>query len=87
VLPEGMEPATIITAVLNLAVLVAIVVVTVRTSKRWRVLDLATRATPLASPQQQAKMGQLAGDGDLVELEGLARLVISMALRAASSLK
>jgi hypothetical protein len=87
VLPEGMEPATIIAAALNLAVLVAIVVVALRASKRWRVLDLATRAAPLASPQQQAKMAQLAGDRDLVELEGLARLVISMALRAASSLK
>lgn len=82
-----MELVPVIVLLLSLAQLVVIVLVVRHAFARWRVLDLATRAAAHASPQQAVKMAQLAGAGDLVELEGLAGIVLSVAMKAATPTK
>ena len=66
-----------ITLFLFLVQWAGIVLVVRHVYERWRVLDLATRATPHATPAQAVQMAQLAGANNLVELEGLVRVLLA----------
>jgi hypothetical protein len=77
----AMDPVAVVAALLNLAVHVALIVVARRASNRWRVLDLATRAAPHGSPQQQAKLALCAAALDLGEMEGLSQLILATAMK------
>jgi hypothetical protein len=89
--------AATLAALLTLAINLAVVIVVVRFGlrvldrlksfdtaiNRWRVLDLATRAESHATNAQQLKMAALAADGNMVELESLARVVLASAWKQA----
>jgi hypothetical protein len=63
--------------------LIAIVMFVRMTMNRWRVLDLATRAAPFGSEQQQAKLALCAASMNLTEMEGLSQLILAIAMKRA----